>query len=101
MDHQKFIELTSKVSNHAIAQAMLKTAGLLAEIEKGAGITEPVGSITCIEAARRLESMNSDIAVMKQVEDLSRRIFEVITPENVQLGHSWLKKKLTEVIAAN
>lgn len=103
MDHKKFLESTTKVSNGALAQAIAKIASLLSSLEKQGGITEPVVSVICLEAARRLvmTTNSSQIESMKLVEDLSRRIYETITPENIALGHTWLKRKITEVIAAN
>lgn len=104
MDQKTFAVLSMKVSNSAIAKAMRNTAELLDKIEKElGGVESPLGSIICLEAARRLDLIEkpADASQGKLLEDLTKRIYELITPENVALGVEGLKRKLIEVVAAN
>lgn len=103
MDIQRFKELTPRVSNQTIASALRKTALMLSRIGTQIGADDSV-SVVVNEAAKRLEIMQGptmEVQVLKQIEDLSRRVIDTITPENVALGHTWLKRKLAQVIAAN
>lgn len=99
MDEKTFAELAARVSNKALAQTIRATADLLDNVGKKHKISHNFGPVVCNEAAHRLEL--GDALIMKQVEDLSRRIYAVITPENVALGAESLKHKIVEAIATN
>ena len=101
MDAKSFEKLTSKVSNETLAESMEMTAKILADISEG---RDGLGlwPIVCTEAAKRLRAAKAvDNFDAKLLEDLTRRIYEAVTPETVALGAEKLRQKLVSVIAAN
>lgn len=100
--HEQAKFIVTQVSNQTLAKTMEMTAGFVEELEKAADIPSHAASIGCREAARRLMAITqAQPADSKLLEDLTRRIYEAVTPETVELGAEKLRQKLVAVIAAN
>lgn len=100
-------EIVAGLGNDKIAQTLLMTAELINEFRKAGAPLSEVGPMCLMEAAERLKKLPATadkitLAYNKDLlEDLTKRIYEAVTPESVALGAEGLRKKLIAVMAAN